>query len=123
MRKTKGEACPKLVLSISGSEARIRIGRGVAKTLGTPEFICIYVSKENDALMVRPCREKEFLSIKVPSENGKRGAGGLRIYSLAFVTKLFEQNGWEMEKTYHMTGQFLPELNAVVFLYRGATGD
>lgn len=88
MKNTKGEVCPKLKISVSGREGRIRIGNGVVKVLGNPEYICIYVSTNNDALMVRPCEKKEFLSIKVTKNDNVIPKENLRTISLQFVSEL-----------------------------------
>lgn len=120
MKNIKGEVYPKLKLSISGKEGRIRIGNGVAKILGNPEFVCIYISIDNDALMVKSCEQKEFLAIKVTKNDNKTIKDELRVYSLSFVDDLFDKNSWDMNQTYHMAGIYSKKLNAVIFYYKNA---
>lgn len=120
MENTKGEVCPKLKLSITRREGRIRIGKGVAKMLGNPEFVCIYVSTDDDALMVRECKQKEFLSIKVTKNDNSTPKDDLLLYSLRFTTTLYLKNDWNMNSTYQMKGVYDKDLNAVVFKYAQA---
>lgn len=120
MKNTKGEVCPKLKISVSGREGRIRIGNGVVKVLGNPEYICIYVSTNNDALMVRPCEKKEFLSIKVTKNDNVIPKENLRTISLQFVSELCLKNGWNINGTYQMQGVYVESLNATVFYYKNA---
>jgi len=123
MSKTKGEVCPvnKLKLSINGKEGRIRIGRGVVDVLRDSQFLSIYMSPDNDAIMVKPCEEKEFLSIKIGDRSKDKHRDGLRLYSLAFVTDLMDKRGWDFNRTYHMTGEYVKSYNAVVFFLKNAT--
>ena len=121
MGNTKGEVCPKLNLSITRREGRIRIGKGVAKALGNPEFICIYVSTDDNALMVRQCKQKEFLSIKVTKNDNSTPKDDLLLYSLRFTTELYQKNGWNPKCTYHINGKLDMSLNAVIFRYEEAT--
>jgi len=120
MVNTKGEVCPKLNLSITRREGRIRIGNGVAKILGNPDFVCIYVSTDNDALMVRECKQKEFLSIKVTKNDNSTPKDELLLYSLRFTTALYQKNGWNPNSTYQMKGMYDKAINAVVFQYAQA---
>ena len=120
MKNTKGEVCPILKISVSGREGRIRIGNGVVKILGSPEYICIYVSTDNDALMVRPCVKKEFLSIKVTKNDNVIPKDDLRVNSLQFVSELCFKNGWNINGTYQMSGVYVASLNATVFYYKNA---
>ena len=120
MEKTKGEVCPKLILSITRREGRIRIGKSVAKMLGNPEFVCIYVSTDDDALMVRECKQKEFLSIKVTKNDNSTPKDDLLLYSLRFTTDLYLKNDWNPDLTYQMPGEYDEKLNAVVFRYKEA---
>ena len=115
--KIMGEVYPKMTLSINATEGRIRIGQGVARALGFPEYICFYISKNNDGLLVRPSEKKEFLSIKVGRNRNNPAKDDLRVYSLSFVTGLYEQNGWELRKTYQIIGKYIQEWNAVFFSY------
>lgn len=118
MKNSKRAVYSKLKLSVSGREGRIRIGNGVINVLGNPEYVCIYISTDNDALMVRPCGQKDFLSTKVKKEANKED---MRVYSLQFVLDLFDKNGWDNFNTYQMPGTYLKTKNAVVFCYKDAT--
>lgn len=120
MINTKEEVNSKLKLSISGREGRIRIGKGVVKALGNPDFICIYVSTESDALMVRQCKQKEFLSIKVKKNDNSTPKDDLLLYSLQFTTELCVNNEWNPNYTYQMHGIYDKNHNAVVFQYKDA---
>lgn len=120
MGNTKGEVYPKLNLSITRREGRIRIGKGVAKALGDPEYVCIYVSTEDDALMVKECKQKEFLSIKVTKNDNSTPKDDLLLYSLRFTTDLYLKNDWNPDLTYQMLGEYDKKLNAVVFRYQDA---
>ena len=121
MENTKGEVCPKLNLSISMREGMIRIGKGVIQVLDIPEYVCIYVSKSDDALMVRQCEKKEYLSMKVTRNDNETPKKNLRLYSLEFTTDLYIMNSWNPESTYQMKGIFDEIRNAVIFRYDGAT--
>jgi len=112
-----------LKLSINGNDGRIRIGWGVADALHDSSFLSIYLSPEKDAIMVRQCDEKEFLSIKVCKRRENNTKKELRLQSLAFVTSLIEHNSWDKGKTYHMIGKYFEKYNAVVFFFRDATSD
>ena len=120
MKNTKGEVSSKLKISVSRKEGRIRIGNGVIKVLGNPEYICIYVFTYTDALMVRPCEKKEFLSIKVTKNDNVIPKNDLRVNSLQFVSELYFKNGWNTNGTYQMQGVYNESLNATVFYYKNA---
>ena len=121
METTKGEVCPKLNLSISMREGVIRIGKGVIDVLGVPQYVCIYISKSDDALMVRECEKKEYLSLKVTRNDNVTPKKNLRLYSLEFTTDIFLMNNWNPESTYQMKGTFEETRNAVIFRYERAT--
>jgi len=125
MSESKGAVCPnhKLILSISGPFNRIRIGWGVADILKDAQFLSIYMSPENDAIMVRPCEEKEFLSIKVVQHEKNSIRKELRLYSQAFITDLMDKNGWDYTKSYHISGEYVEKYNAVVFKLKNAKLD
>jgi len=121
MSNTKGEVYPKkLLLSISGKEGRIRIGWGVADALHGAEYLCIYMSPDDDAIMVKPCEQKEFVSIKVGNRKEGTAPREMLIYSLAFVTDLMERQGWDYMKSYSIVGEYIAEYNAVVFFLKNA---
>ena len=99
---------------------RIRIGKGVITTLGIPEYICIYIAKSNDALMVRECEEKEYLSMKVTKSDNVTIKENLRLFSLQFTTDLFVRNHWNRELTYQLQGFYDQSRNAVIFNFSDA---
>ena len=109
-----------LKLTINGKEDSVRIGLCVVKILKDAEYLSIYLSPDDTAIMVKPCEEKEYLSIKVRAADGGGLKKDYRLYSHVFVETLMEKLEWDSAYSYSITGQYVEEKNAVVFKYKDA---
>lgn len=105
----------KLRISFQGAWNVIRIGKGVVKVLGEPEYICLRVNERMDILAIRPCGPCDQMSFKVPPDFTKRTERLFRIISKRFVRSFLEQNHLNPDITYSVDGEYSEADHAVFF--------
>lgn len=115
MDESNDKVLNQLRISISGNRSTIMIGKAIIRLFGTPNYICLRISKRRDSMIIMPCDSKERLSFKVP-ENlyGKEGRE-FYITSKSFVTEVFKNNNLDFSKNYMIPGTYVEHENCVIF--------
>ena len=93
----------------------IRVGKGVVKALGEPEYICLRVNARMDILALRPCGPGDQMSFKVPPDFTEKREQLFRIFSKQFVRSFLEQNHLNPDITYSVDGEYSEKDHAVFF--------
>lgn len=105
----------KLRISFQGAWNVLRVGKGVVKVLGEPEYICLRVNAAMDTLVIRPCGPGDKLSFKVPLDFMGKTERIFRIFSKQFVRSFLEQNHLNPDITYSVDGEYSETDHAVFF--------
>ncbi len=98
-----------------GKDGIIGIHKNTVTALGSPRYICLRVSKNNEVLLLRPCEASDVMSFKTPRNFLKDHHVNFRIHSLQFVTDLLNQNDLNQNETYFLDGQYIESKNAAIF--------
>ncbi|MBR3243011.1 MAG: hypothetical protein IKF90_09970 [Parasporobacterium sp.] len=102
-------------ITLNGKLHSITISKDVVRLLGLPSHVCIMRNLDGRSLAVRPCDEKEYLSLEVPEFESWKRNKHLRIYSTEFVREFLVHNGCDESETLTMPGEYDPKNNAVIF--------
>lgn len=102
-------------ISLQGPWGAIRVGKGVIKTLGCPEYICLRVNEKRNILAIRPCGPGDKMSFKVPPDYIDRVGVQFRIYSKQFVRSFLEWNGLSPESCCCVDGEYSEKDHAIFF--------
>lgn len=106
----------KLLLSFSAKSRQIRIGTGVVRILGNPEYVCLRINDTWDMIAILPCEGTDLMSFKVPDgllDDSRRQS--LRISSKLFVDMVLSHNNLDTETIYSVKGMYSESENAVLF--------
>ena len=102
-------------ISMQGPWSAIRIGKGVIKTLGNPEYICLRVNAKRNVLAIRPCGPGDKMSFKVPPDLMDRKGIQFRIYSKQFVRSFLAWNGLSPDSCCCVDGEYSETDHAIFF--------
>ena len=106
----------KLLLSFSAKSRQIRVGTGVIRILGDPEYVSLRINDTWDMIAILPCEGTDLMSFKVPDgllSDSRRQS--LRINSKLFVDMVLSHNNLDTETIHSVKGMYSESENAVLF--------
>ncbi len=108
-----------IAMTLQGARNCISIGKGVVRALGEPTHVSLKISDAHDSLSVFPCDEDDIMSFRVPTKLLSDHRCVMRINSKRFVHGIMSANGMDISKTYTLNGNYISDINTVVFPLTG----
>ena len=98
---------------------RIHVFVNSLRHMGSPSRICFMISDDGHNLLITPYSKRDFKSHAVPQRVYK-GDGSFEVSSYKLCRLIAGMQNWDLERSYRIPGNVLPEKKVAVFNLREA---